>query len=52
LKLRKITVARAAGSQMIEPLLGFGEWHLMRSDSLQNSRARAPGAVRIRELLE
>ncbi len=37
---------------MIEPLLRFSEWHLMRSDSLQNSRARAPGTVRIRELLE
>src|SRR5208337_5585711 len=52
LKFGKLAIAGAAGSHMIEPLLGFGEWHLMRSDSLQNSRARAPGAIRIRELLE
>jgi hypothetical protein len=52
LELRKLAVARAAGSQVIEPLLRFGEWHFMRSDSLENIRARASGAVRIRELLE
>ena len=37
---------------MIEPLLRFGEWHFMRGDSPENIRARAPGTVRIRELLE
>jgi len=52
LELRKLAVARAAGSQVIEPLLCFSEWHGMRGDSLENIRARAPGTVRIRELLE
>jgi hypothetical protein len=52
LELRKIAVARAAGSQVIEPLLRFGEWHFMRSDSLENVRARAPGAFRVRKLFE
>src|SRR5436190_13430582 len=52
LELRKIAVARAAGSQVIEPLLRFGEWYFMRGDSLENIRARAPGALRIRKLLE
>src|SRR5438128_1708140 len=52
LELRKIAVARAAGSQVIEPLLRFGEWHFMRGDSLENVRARAPGAVRVRKLFE
>jgi len=52
LELRKIAVARAAGSQVIEPLLRFGEWHFMRGDFPENIRARAPGTVRIRELLE
>ena len=37
---------------MIEPLLRFGEWHFMRGDSPENIRARAPGTVRVRELLE
>jgi hypothetical protein len=52
LKFGKVAVARAAGSQVIEPLLRFGEWHLMRGDSLENLRARASGTVWIRELLE
>jgi hypothetical protein len=52
LELRKIAVARAAGSQVIEPLLRFGEWYFMRGDSLENIRARAPRALRIRKLLE
>src|SRR6266852_1314313 len=52
LELRKIAVARAAGSQVVQPLLRFGEWHFMRGDFPENIRARAPGAIRIRELLE
>jgi hypothetical protein len=52
LELRKIAIARTAGSQVIEPLLRFGEWHFMRSDSPENIRARAPGAFRVRKLLE
>jgi len=51
-ELREITVAGAAGGQVIEPLFRFGQRHLMTSDSLENVRARAPGTVRIRELLE
>jgi hypothetical protein len=52
LELKKIAVARAAGSQVIEPLLRFGKWHFMRGDSLENPSARAPGAFRVRKLLE
>jgi len=37
---------------MIEPLLGFGEGHLMRSDSLENVSVGAPYTLRIRELFE
>src|SRR6266849_1025896 len=37
---------------MIEPLLCFRERHLSRRDSLENIRARAPGAFRVRKLLE
>jgi hypothetical protein len=51
-ELRKIAVARAAGSQVVQPLLRFGEWHFMRGDFPENIRARAPGTVRIRELFE
>jgi hypothetical protein len=52
LKFGKVAVARAAGSQVIEPLLRFAEWHFMRDNSPENIRARAPGTVWIRELLE
>src|SRR5579859_1719352 len=52
LKFRKVTVAGAAGSQMIEPLFRFGKGHLTKGDSLENIRAGASGTVRIRELLE
>ena len=52
LELRKIAVARAAGSQVIEPLLRIGQRQRMRSDSPEDIRAGAPGTVRIRELLE
>jgi hypothetical protein len=52
LELIEIAVARAAGSQVIEPLLRFGEWHFMRGDSLENISARAADTVRIRKLFE
>lgn len=52
LELRKIAVARAAGSQVIEPLLRFDEWHLVRRDPFKNIRTRAARSVRIRELLK
>jgi hypothetical protein len=52
LELRKIAVTRAAGSQVIEPLLRFDEWHLVRRDPFKNIRTRAARSVRIRELLE
>ena len=52
LKFGKVAVARAAGSQVIEPLLRLGQWHRMRGDSSEDIRAGAPGTVRIRELLE
>jgi len=51
LELREITVARAAGGHVIEKPLRFGEWHFMRGDSIENIRTRAPGTVRIWELL-
>jgi hypothetical protein len=52
LELREITVARAAGSEVIEPFLRLGQWHRMRGDSLENLRARASGALRIWKLFE
>jgi hypothetical protein len=52
LELRKIAVARATGSDVIEPLLGLGEWRFMRCNFLENIGARAPSTVWIRELLE
>ena len=52
LKFGKVAIARAAGSQVIEPLLRLGQWHCMRGDSPEDIRAGAPGTVRIRELLE
>src|ERR1700730_6449061 len=52
LKLGEVAIARAAGSQVIEPLLRLGQWHCMRGDSPEDIRAAAPGTVRIRVLLE
>ena len=37
---------------MIEPLLGFREWHLARGNLLENLGTWTPDAVGIRELLE
>lgn len=51
-ELRKVPIAWAACAKVIEPLLRFGEWHLMRRDSLENVRAGTPDTVRIRELPE
>src|SRR5207249_11686155 len=52
LKFGKVAIARAAGSQVIEPLLRLGQRHRMGGDSPEDIRAGAPGTVRIRELLE
>jgi hypothetical protein len=37
---------------VLEPLLRFRKWHLMRGDFLKNVGAWAPGAAGIRKLLE
>ena len=37
---------------MVEPLFCFREGHLARGDFLENFGARAPDAIRVRELLE
>jgi hypothetical protein len=52
LKFGKVAIARAAGSQVIEPLLRLDQWHFVRGDPPEDIRAGAPGTVRIRELLE
>jgi hypothetical protein len=48
----EIGVTRAAESQVVEPLFCLGEWHLLICDSPEDIRARAPGTVRIRKVLE
>ena len=52
LNFGKVAIARAAGSQVIDPLLRLGQWHRMGGDSPEDIRAGAPGTFRIRELLE
>jgi len=51
-ELGEITVARAAGAQVIEPLLGFRERHLVQGDFLENAGTWAPDSLGIWELLE
>jgi hypothetical protein len=48
----KITVARATGPEMVEPILGFREGHRMSRNFLQNIGPWAADALRIREILE
>lgn len=48
----EVGVARAAGSEMIEPLLRFGEWYLMGGNFLENVSTGASDTLRIREFLE
>jgi hypothetical protein len=52
LKFGKVAVARAAGSQVIEPLLRLGQRHRMRGDSPEDIRAGASRTVRIWKLVE
>src|SRR5712664_1316808 len=51
-EFRKVVIAGAARTEMIEPLFRFAEWHRSRRDSLQNVRAGTPTTSRIWELLE
>jgi hypothetical protein len=52
LERRKISVTRAAGPQVIEPLLRFRERRLMGSDFLEHVGPWTPGTAGIRKLLE
>src|SRR6516164_5306574 len=52
LELQEITVAGAAGTQVIEPFVCLGERHFARGDSFEKVRAWAANTVRIRILLE
>src|ERR1700676_3301710 len=51
-EFRKVTIARAARPEMIEPLFRLVERHRSRSDSLQNVRAGTPATFGIWELFE
>src|SRR5258708_7094361 len=51
-EFRKVAVAGAARTEMIEPLFSLVERHRSRSDSLQNVLARTPAASRIWKLLD
>src|SRR6202140_847896 len=52
LEFRKVAIAGAARTEMIEPLFSLVEWHCSRRDSLQNVRAGTPATFGIWELLE
>src|SRR5579859_3422568 len=51
-ELRKVAIAGAARTEMIEPLFSLVEWHGSRRDSLQNVRAWTSAAFGIWKLLE
>jgi len=51
-ELQELTVAGAARTQMIKPLVGLGERHLTRGDPFEKVRAGTPNAVWIGKLLE
>src|ERR1700692_3450811 len=51
-EFRKVAIAGAARTEMIEPLFSLLEWHRSRRDSLQNVRAGPPAALGIRKILE
>src|SRR5216684_7924372 len=51
-EFRKVAIAGAARTEMIEPLLRFREWHPARCDSLKHVSARASGTLRIWKLFE
>src|SRR6202795_2379589 len=49
-EVRKVAIAGAARTEMIEPLFRLVEWHRSRRDSLQNVRAGTPAAFGIWKL--
>ncbi len=51
-ELRKVAIARAARTEVIEPLSRFVEGHRSRRDSRQDFRTWAPAALGIRKILE
>lgn len=51
-ELTKVSVAGAAGSQVIKPLLRFRQWHIMGCDSLESLGGWATCARGIRKLVE
>jgi hypothetical protein len=48
----KITVARATGPEMVEPILGFRERHRMSRNFLENIGPWAADTLGVREILE
>src|ERR1700674_3529450 len=46
-EFRKVAIAGAARTEMIEPLFSLVEWHRSRRDSLQNVRAGTPATAGI-----
>src|ERR1700731_5174488 len=51
-EFRKVAIAGAARTEMIEPLFSLVEWHRSRCDSLQNVRAWTSAAFGIWKLPE
>src|SRR5260370_2561854 len=51
-EFRKVAIARAARTEMIEPLFCFVEWHRPRRDFLQNVRPGTPATSGIWKLPE
>jgi hypothetical protein len=51
-ELVEITITRAAGGKVIEPVFGLRQWHLVSGNSSENLRAWTPGSVRIWKLVE
>src|ERR1700730_14543572 len=49
-EFRKVAIAGAARTEMIEPLFSLVEWHRSRRDSFQNVRAGTPAASGIWKL--
>ncbi len=49
-EFRKVAIAGAARTEMIEPLFSLVEWHRSRRDSLQNVRPGTPGTSGIWKL--
>ena len=49
-EFRKVAIAGAARTEMIEPLFSLVEWHRSRRDSLQNVRAGTPATFGIWKL--